>query len=350
MGYSILNKEDKTSTVPPLAIEQLRSWLPVDAVLRQGRPAIEWMDMSDVVFAEPFFNQTVDRVKRERSSASSLTTSFDELIRFEKVSDSLPPTGFIFHSSRCGSTLVANACKSLSGSLVISEAPVLDKLITRFFTDTDETGTKELLYSVFLRGAVSALGQRRLGSERHYFIKFSSTSILQYPRIRRIWPKVPALFLYRDPTEVIVSNLQNTPEWMVVGSNPATSAAMIGVRQEELGSIGPEEFCARALGRFYTAASSAVDENTLLCNYHDLTAVTLLRIVEFFHVSTSTEDAEAIRQSVKLYSKDPSRTFNGDRDSKRANASTFVKEMVAKWAEAPYQRLVALQRQRTAAH
>jgi hypothetical protein len=331
----------------PLEIEQLKSWIPVDAVVQNGQPGIEWMDMSGVVFAEPFFNQTVARVRNERKDCQSLITSFDELIRLEKVSDSLSPAGFIFHSSRCGSTLVANACRSLTGSLVISEAPVLDKLISRFFTDTDEVGTRELLYSAFLRGAVSALGQRRLGSERHYFIKFSSTSILQFPRIRRIWPRVPALFLYREPTAVIVSNLQNIPEWMTVGSNPATSAAVVGVREEDLGSLGHEEFCARALGRFYSAASSALDENTLLCNYQDLTAEKLVQLVEFFRVPISTQDAEAIRETAGFYSKDPSRTFAGDTDLKRANASTVARQMAAEWAEEPYQRLVKLQKQTT---
>jgi hypothetical protein len=347
MDYSTLTREDKASTVSRLDIEQLRSWLPIDAVVRHGKPGIEWMDMANVVFAEPFFHQTVARVRKERRPHHTLITDLDELIRLEKVSDSPPPSGFIFHSSRCGSTLVANACRSLSGSLVISEAPVLDKLISRFFTDTDETGTKELLYSAFLRGAVSSLGQRRLGNERHYFIKFSSTSILQFPRLRKIWPKVPALFLYRDPIEVIISNLQNIPEWMTVESNPKTSAAVVGLRQEDLALLGPEEFCARALGRFYAAASSGMDENTLLCNYHELSPETLLRLVEFFGVSISTEESEAIRRTFRFYSKDPSRTFDGDGDSKRANASSLVNELAAKWADEPYQRLVALQKEKT---
>jgi hypothetical protein len=159
---------------------------------------------------------------------------------------------------------------------------------------------------------------------------------------------VPALFLYRDPIEVIVSNLQNIPEWMTVGSNPAVSALVLGVRLEDLGSIGPEEFCARALGRFYSAASSALDENTLLCNYQDLTPETLLRLVEFFRVSISTEEAKAIRQTCEVYSKDPARPFEGDNHSKRANASQLVIEMAAKWAETPYQSLVSLQEQMTA--
>ncbi len=317
-------------------IEQLRSWLPVDAIVCQGRPAIEWLNMSGVVLAEPFFDQTVARVRNETAAALPLITNLDELIRLEKISDSLQPSGFIFHSSRCGSTLVANACRALRDSLVISEAPVLDKLISRFFTDTDEDGTKELLYSVFLRGAVSALGQRRFGIERHYFIKFAPTSILQFARLRRIWPRVPALFLYRDPIEVIVSNLQNIPDWMTIESNPAVSAAVLGVRQSDLAYLSPEEFCARALGRFYSAAAAEIDDNTLLCNYNELSPEGLLRLIKFFRVSVSAEEAETIVQQAGLYSKDPLRktAYSDDAHSKRASASTYLTELAEKVGDA----------------
>ena len=329
-------------------IEYLKSWLPVDAVIKDGHPGIEWLDMSGVALTEPFFHQTVARVRKETASSLPLITDFDELIRLEKVSDSLPPSGFIFHSSRCGSTLVTNSCRALEGALVVAEPPVLDKLISRFFTDTDGTGAKELLYSVLLKCAVSALGQRRFGNERHYFIKFAVASVLQFHRIRRIWPTVPALFLYRDPIEVIVSNMQNIPEWMTIESNPKTSAAIVGVTEEDLTSLSPEEFCARALGRFYAAAASAQDENSLLCNYDKLSAETLLRLIEFFRVHITQEEADSIRQSASLYSKDPSRTFRADGDLKRAEASERVKELAKQWALLPYQHLIRLEEQRNA--
>ncbi|MCM3869327.1 MAG: hypothetical protein ND895_01350 [Pyrinomonadaceae bacterium] len=344
----LLDHNDGSATTLP-DIEQLRSWLPVDALVSQGRPAIEWLNMSGVVLAEPFFDQTVARVRNETATELPLITDLAELMRLEKVSDSLSPSGFIFHSSRCGSTLVANACRALRDSLVIAEAPVLDKLISRFFTDTDEAGTKELLYSAFLRGAVSALGQRRFGTERHYFIKFAPTSILQFGRIRRIWPGVPVLVLYRDPIETIVSNLQTIPDWMTIESNPAVSAAVLGVRLSDLASLSPEEFCARALGRFYSAAAAEIDDNTLLCNYNELSPETLLRLIRFFRVSVSAEETETIIQQAGLYSKDPLRetAFTDDGHSKRASASTSLREMAEKWAMPAYRRLVELQEPKT---
>jgi hypothetical protein len=330
-------------------IEQLRSWLPADAIVWQGRPSIEWLDMSGITLDEPFFHQSAARVKRDRARTPPIITGLHELIRFEKISNGLQPSGFIFHSSRCGSTLVANAARALRDSLVIAEAPVLDKLVSRFFTDTDEAGTKELLYSVFLRSAVSALGQRRFGSERHYFIKFSASSILQFTRIRRIWPRVPVIFVYRDPIEVMVSNLQNVPQWMTIESNPTVSAAVVGVTQSQLVSLSPEELCARALGRFYSAAAAGMDENSLLCNHNELSPETLLRLIKFFGVSISVDEEQAIFRQAGLYSKDPLRqkAFSNDTDSKRSSASNDVKEQAEKWAIPAYQQLVHLHQSRT---
>src|SRR5215203_1826446 len=116
------------------------------------------MDMSDLNLTEPFFQQTIERATLE--TREELFTEFDVLLQPESLLDSVPPTGFIFHSSRCGSTLVANACRAVSHSIVLSEANAIDKLIARFITDVDNP-VKESLYSVFLRGVVHALAQRR---------------------------------------------------------------------------------------------------------------------------------------------------------------------------------------------
>ena len=151
----------------------LKGWLPVDAIVVDGRPGLWWMEMSGIDLTEPFFQQTVERAKRDKRRERF--TEFDVLLQLEKQLDSVEPTGFIFHSSRCGSTLVANACRAVSGSIVLSEANAIDKLIARFITDAHNP-VKESLCSVFLRGVVHALAQRRAEDVRHLFIKFACCS------------------------------------------------------------------------------------------------------------------------------------------------------------------------------
>lgn len=288
------------------------------------------MEMSGLSLAEPFFQQTVERAKRE--NRAERFTEFDVLLQLEKQLDSVEPTGFIFHSSRCGSTLVANACRAVSNSIVLSEANAIDKLIARFVTDADNP-VKESLYSVFLRGVIHALGQRRTGSEEHLFIKFACCSFAQVERIKRIWPNVPWLFLYRDPVETIVSNMRDVPAWLI-DSDRRVLSSIIGDDSE----MGLEELCARTIGSLYSTAYNLADGNSMLLNYNQLSVPVIASVLNFFKVSLSTEELETIARTTKAYSKDASgtRAFVADVETKQNLASNLVREMSERWAGKPY--------------
>src|SRR5215212_7969359 len=242
--------ENRANLANPVILSN-KGWLPVDAVVVDGRPGLLWMEMPDVSLTEPFFQQTVERVKT-KNNRRELFTEFDILLQLEKVLDTVPPTGFIFHSSRCGSTLIANACRAITGSIVLSEANAIDKIVARFITDATDK-VKESLYSVFLRGVIHALGQRRTGNEQHLLIKFSCCSFAQVERIRRIWPQVPWIFLYRDPIETIVSSVTDVPPWLM-DSDRRVLASIISASPEEVAGMRLEEMCARTIGSFYSLA------------------------------------------------------------------------------------------------
>jgi hypothetical protein len=311
----------------------LKGWLPVDAVVVEGRPGLLWMEMSGIELTEPFFQQTVERARRE--NRAERFTEFDVLLQLEKQLDSVPPTGFIFHSSRCGSTLVANACRAVSNSIVLSEANAIDKLIARFITDADNP-VKESLYSVFLRGVVHALAQRRTGNEQHLFIKFACCSFAQLERIKRIWPNVPWLFLYRDPVETIVSNLRDIPPWLIDNDRRVLSS-IIGDASE----MSLEESCARTIRSLYSTAFKLANANSMLLNYKQLSVPVIASVLNFFNVSLSSEELERIARTSEVYSKEASgtRAFVADVDAKQKLASDLVREMSARWACEPYRLL-----------
>ena len=321
--------------------ESLKLWCPVDAVIAEDQPAIEWMDLHGIDFREPFFNETLARIESEKRGR--VLTTFDALLQFEKICDGLSPSGFILHSSRCGSTLVANACRAVKDSIVIAEAPVIDKLITRFFTDGLSGSAKELLYKLLLRATVTALGQRVKGDESHYFVKLACTSTLQIHRLRCIWPEVPFVFLYRDPVETIVSNLLSIPEWMRAEVNPAAAAAIVGVDEEHVTSLGAEEYCARSLGRFFASVDANFDSRMKLLNYEQLSFDSLVAILNFFGIDPTVDEADAVRKVSRLYSKDSTstRVFEDDSLQKRSAASGATYIAAERWAGDSYDRLNA---------
>ena len=326
---------DLSRTLLTINTLNFKGWLPVDAVVVDGRPGLWWMEMANVSLDEPFFQQTVDRAKRD--NRGELFTEFDALLQLEKVIESVPPTGFIFHSSRCGSTLVANACRAIANSIVLSEAPAIDKLIARFFTDATKGGVKESLYSVFLRGVVRALGQQRTGSEQHLFIKFACTSFAQIDRITRIWPHVPWIFLYRDPVETVVSNVNDPPPWLL-DDDWRVLASITGVTPAEVAAMSLEERCARSIGSLYSRAVALANDNSMLLNYNQLS---ISNVLEFFKLSPSPQESEAIARTRGIYSKEVSgmRPFVTDADAKQKLASDLIRKATDEWSNEAYQQL-----------
>lgn len=317
----------------------LKGWLPVDAVVVDGRPGLWWMDMSDVSLTEPFFQQTVERAKAENNRVE-LFTEFDVLLQLEKLLDSVPPTGFIFHSSRCGSTVISNACRAINNSIVLSEANAIDKLVARFITDAPERSVKESLYSVFVRGVVHALGQRRTGNERYLFVKFSCCSFAQIERIKRIWPRVPWIFVYRDPVETIVSNLSSVPPWLV-DNDRRVLASIIGASPEEVAQMRLEELCPRTIGSFFSIAHQHADDNCMLVNYNQLSVPVISSVLRFFNVAPSADEMAPIERASRIYSKEASgaRTFVSDSDAKHQLASDLIRETAETWAMDSYRLL-----------
>ena len=305
----------------------------MDAVVVEGRPGLVWMEMSGISLTEPFFQQTVERARKDKRRERF--TEFDVLLTLEQQLDSVEPTGFIFHSSRCGSTLVANACRAVSNAIVLSEANAIDKLIARFITDADNP-VKESLYSVFLRGVVHALAQRRSAGAQHLFIKFACCSFAQLERIKRIWPNVPWLFLYRDPVETIVSNLRDVPPWLIDKDRRVLSS-IIG----DEGEMSLEELCARTIGSLYSTAYKLANGNGMLLNYKQLSVPVIASVLSFFKVNLSSEELETITRTSGVYSKEVSgtRAFVSDVDVKQKLASDLVREMSERWANGPYRLL-----------
>ena len=329
-----------------LSIAELRSHVPIDAVIQNGEPQIEWLRIADAKFNDPFFHETVERIRRERPQLRSVYTDLDALLQVAKLAKASEPSGLILHTSRCGSTLVANACRALGGARIFAEAPVVDKLVSRLFTDAPHNSTRELLYLTLVRAAIEILGRSGDESTTPYVVKFAAASILQISRIRRICPTVPIVILYRHPLEILVSNLRNPPHWMVIDNNPLTAAAIAGVGVDQLREMSSEEFCALSLGRFYSAAETiAHDPSVMFLDYDELSLETLQSVVEFFGVARSSEELSAIESATRAHSKEPGRSFSADAAEKRQGASYPAVQMTEKWAMPAYRHLVELTKQ-----
>ena len=239
-------------------------------------------------------------------------------------------------TSRCGSTLVSQLLASLPQNVVISEAGTIDSVLRARFRDPRLSDEDQLDW---LKWTVGALAQPRNGDEERLFIKFDSWTMLSFPLIRRAFPAVPWMFLYRDPIEVLASQFARRGAHMVPG---AIEPEVFGMSLPEIATMPPEEYCAKVLARICEAALIHRQNGaSMMINYEQLPGVCWTGFADLFGVEVSDAQRETLMRVAKRDAKNPMIDFESDSQSKQQSASKALREASARWLDPLYARLQA---------
>ena len=321
-----------------MQVDQLAGWTPVRLYWQQSSAMVDWCYSGERRFTDPFFDQTIGQcMSHPFNVLFRHQTPIDILGEYHEARPGLPPTGFIFHLSRCGSTLLSQMLAAMPQNVVISEAASIDMVLRARVSNhgvTDETR------AAWLRWMISALGQRRSGEENYFFIKFDSWSILDLGSISHAFPGVPWIFLYRDPVEVMVSQLKRRGAHMVPG---VLEPELLGMDYASALRMQPVEFCARALAGICAAALRHHNSGgAMFVNYRQLPDVAWSTLLDFFRVEHTAADIDRMRHVSQFNAKNPSLQFVDDAASKNGEASREAREMASEWIMPLYERLEAI--------
>lgn len=300
-------------------------FLPAWAGGSDAGPVVDWAWFGQQPLTAPFF---------EGSIRVALQRPFNRLFRWRmsmadfvaaavRQTNALMPDGFIFHMSRCGSTLVSQMLARSDRNIVISEAAPIDTAV--------QTNNAEVL-----RAMVMAFGRPRRHSEQRFFIKLDSWHALALPLFERAFPRTPWVFLFRDPLEVLVSQqrepgAQMVPQFVDPSIYGLDKAATPGL-----------DYTARVLNRICTAAAEALSSpRGIAINYRDLPDAFEQRILPHFACAPGTAELEAIRAASRYDAKAPAMPFSADSAAKQAAASNQVRALarhhlsdVVRWLDA----------------
>jgi hypothetical protein len=237
--------------------------------------------------------------------------------------------------SRCGSTLVSQMLAALAHNVVISEAAAIDAVVQLSRACPDLTAERQ---RPCLAAIVAAFGRRRSGRERHYFIKLDSWHALALPLFRRAFPSVPWVFLYRDPVEVLVSQMRQRGAQMVP---ELVSPGLYAIDGAE--GMTSEELCARVLARICQAAIDGYSQGGgLLINYSELPGAVATKVLRHFGVASSEQECETMMRAALYDAKAPSFEFASDSETKQRQASELVRAQADRHLGAVYRRLEQL--------
>jgi hypothetical protein len=238
--------------------------------------------------------------------------------------------------SRCGSTLVSQMLAALPSNIVVSEANPIDTVLQAPYWRPDAGEDRQARW---LAAAVGALGQKRSGDEQRYFLKLDCWHTLALPLFRRAFPAVPWVFLYRDPVEVMVSQVRMPGTQMLpqrIGPN------LYGIER----SYGPgteEDYYARVLAKVCEPVlRHHGDGGGLLVNYRELPEALFTAILPHFGVTCSEADRAAMAEAARFDAKTPGVAFAADSEAKQRKASETIRAATARWLDDPYRRLEVL--------
>ncbi len=308
-------------------------WTPIHVPRHTPEFGVRWSWLGPQHFREPFFDQTVTSAFRHPLPLLlQRDTSLAQLVEIAEHSPALEPAGFIYHVSRCGSTLLAQMLARLDRALVISEArPLSLALEDRRLSESDRLRAFRALVCLYGRGT---------GGESSYFLKLDSQNILFWHLITAAFPSVPRVILHRDPVEVLVSNYGRLQGGLMPGQ---IAPAILGPAPRPLAD--PEDYAAFVLSRFYAAAvEAAATPGSLTLDYRSLPAAVDTHVVPHFGLSLSAAERAAMAAATTVYSKDATRSapFTADSAAKQAEADAIIRALADEWLAPHYGKLRAL--------
>ncbi|HKX28055.1 MAG TPA: hypothetical protein VJ302_10205 [Blastocatellia bacterium] len=282
--------------------------------------------------------EALSNIKRRPSPV--FTSDFSALGSERILTESLYPTGFIFHGGRSGSTLLIKALARSRANLVLGEAAPFAgilSILTNFWQRTVGADPRD---SLFFKHLVLAMGRRRLTAHRAYLIKFTSFNLFFYDFITGVFPDVPALFLYREPQAMLSSMLDNPPGWLN-SLDPKLRALITGVTAGENQAIEPLLYAERALAKIFSAALQAGARGLRFLNYHQLTANNLPVILQALNIAASPEELRLMSTQFDYYSKDDygAQLFHPDSRIERRGAKSDRRTGAARELEGLYKEL-----------
>ena len=315
------------SALPP------RDWLPIAVKADFGAISIDWAWFGAEPLRAPFYEHDIRRaLRRPFNRAFRYRTALPDLLAQAGTLEALPPDGFIFHMSRCGSTLAAQMLAALDDSIVVSEAAPIDAVVQLGGGLPEDDAARAL------RAIVAAFGRKRGGREKRYFVKLDCWHTLALPLFRRAFPAVPWVFLYRDPAEVLVSQMrergsQTVPQFFPPG--------FFGIAAAE--TIADEDYCARVLAAICRAV---LDHRHLggglILNYRQLPDAVWTTMLPHFGMSCSGEEQDTMRRAAAYNAKSPGMPFTGDSEGKQRAITAKVRDAAARHLGEIYERLESL--------
>jgi hypothetical protein len=291
-----------------MGTSSLSRWLPYKLVADANERLCQWLYIGNNKFTEPFFDETIlmCRQFKENSRPFRQVSTLEMMLEWSDGIESIPPAAFIFHVSRCGSTLLSQMLALNEDHIVLSEVPYLDELLRLPFTKdnpTDENTSDQLFQT-----AMKYYGQVRNEKDPKVFVKLDSWHLFFCNRLRVLYPDALFILLYRSPGDIIRSQSRTRGMQSIPG---VLEKEIFGFTEADT-TYDLDMYMSRVLEKYYSAILNIIsgDQKFLLVNYDEGMLSIMQKIISLTSIQTSPEYLQKIEERLQFDAKRPGFFFN----------------------------------------
>lgn len=284
----------------------LLHWVPNKLIDKGTTIYIEWIFLGGERFDEPFFEETVQVCKKHpyNSNIYKSVSSIESVIEWSRQIFSVELKAFIFHVSRCGSTMLSQSLACVPQNIIITEAPIIDEIIR----SNSLTVIRKI---ALLQAVIRFLGQKRFTYETNLIIKLDAWHIFNARELRAIFPLIPFSLLYRNPAEVLESHAKLRGMHMVPNLLPLHT---YGLDENQMTTVSLQQYGALVLEKYFEAFLDfySVDLGSTIYNYKQGMQNILFHFLATIDLNYSLEGIENMNNRLKTHSKKATIVFSGD--------------------------------------
>lgn len=285
----------------------LIGWVPYKLLDSKDVTLCEWLFTGEIEFKESFFDETINKCRRLSQNVNPGKNITDVLVipEWTKSLDFVEPAAFIFHVSRCGSTMLSQLLTSSDKYIVLSEVPFFDDVLRIPYRRKGSTNYNEAL----LKDVVKFYSQKRNGNEDKAFIKTDSWHIVFHERIRKMFPEVPFILLYRTPDEVIRS-LNKRPGMHCVPQ--MLDPEILGIKEKVITSNDFYNYPVKVIEKYMETYIDVIenDSHSFLLNYKEGMIPIMKKITEITGTTFTEDEWEIMKERLLFHSKYPGMYFS----------------------------------------
>lgn len=236
---------------------------------------------------------------------------------------------FIFHASRCGSTLVTQMLSQSEKFFVISEPPIINKILDPKL-DLPESVFYKLLYL-----SINAINNCAPDKSIKTIIKFRSWNTLFLENIISLFPNSPWIFIHRHGGEILASLLHRECGWLRVQKTYSEFYSKhLSLNKEYILNCTSEEFIGQFLRHLFSVAKKNQSRKSFFIDYKFLPHI-LFSFLNICNLNLTVNEKRKMLDSTKIYSKDPKRKtkFVSDSESKKKLLTQKQLQLIEEMAE-----------------